>query len=268
MLESGYWLRVFSITLALGVSALVLPYAEALVADAQPTGSIARQSIALSLAFSQPVSTALTPSLTPSSRPSVTPAPKPRTDEPAISAEEITPNPQDRGQLAKKVQPNVSKSSLNKALNANKANPSSRGAGQRQTPKLAAAPEKLVLVQEKQNNGPEPSASATSSHLSKAVEQTGVHDDIEREPSFRSTPQPPIYPRTARKRGQQGIVWLDVWLDSRGEQTRLEVFDSSGVAQLDRAAVQAVARWEFEPRRVAGRSLASRVRIPVHFTLN
>ncbi|GAA3921085.1 energy transducer TonB [Litoribacillus peritrichatus] len=96
----------------------------------------------------------------------------------------------------------------------------------------------------------------------------GVHDEIVSDPRFKAPPQPPNYPRLARKRGQEGVVWLDVWLDRNGKQTRLEVFDSSGVDSLDHAAVKAVSQWDFLPRRSGSYTIASRVRIPVEFSLN
>ncbi len=115
----------------------------------------------------------------------------------------------------------------------------------------------------------EPSTESASASQSAAVsQQTGMHQEIILDPQFKSPPQSPVYPRLARKRGQEGIVWLDVWLDSRGEQTRLEVYDSSGISSLDRAAVEAVSEWQFLPKRKAGLTVASRVRIPVHFVLN
>lgn len=109
---------------------------------------------------------------------------------------------------------------------------------------------------------------SVASQATSISNQSGVHDDIILDPQFKSDPQPPIYPRLARKRGQEGVVWLDVWLDSRGEQTKLEVYDSSGIGSLDRAAIEAVSKWEFVPKHAAGLTVASRVRIPVHFMLN
>ncbi|GLQ30334.1 energy transducer TonB [Litoribrevibacter albus] len=107
-----------------------------------------------------------------------------------------------------------------------------------------------------------------ANQASEVSNQSGVHQDIILDPQFKSDPQPPVYPRLARKRGQEGVVWLDVWLDSRGEQTKLEVYDSSGVGSLDQAAIDAVSQWQFVPKHAAGMTIASRVRIPVHFVLN
>lgn len=87
-------------------------------------------------------------------------------------------------------------------------------------------------------------------------------------PSFSAPPKPPRYPSVARKRGQQGTVWLEIWLDELGEQTRLFVSESSGVPALDKAALRAVSAWQFQPHRYESSVVAARVRIPVEFVLN
>ncbi|MAZ71024.1 MAG: hypothetical protein CMK45_10680 [Porticoccus sp.] len=98
--------------------------------------------------------------------------------------------------------------------------------------------------------------------------QQGIHTaPLVTEPLFARPPTPPNYPTVARKRGQQGTVWLDIWLDDEGEQRQLSVSKSSGIAVLDEAALQAVASWEFMPYRINGKSAASRVRVPVQFAL-
>lgn len=96
----------------------------------------------------------------------------------------------------------------------------------------------------------------------------GLHQQIVTKPKFKAPPSPPIYPRLARKRGQEGTVWLDIWLDELGDQTRLKVHQSSGNDQLDKAAIKAVSQWHFVPRNVDGLDIASRVRIPINFKLN
>ncbi|MEP3856073.1 MAG: TonB family protein [Porticoccus sp.] len=98
--------------------------------------------------------------------------------------------------------------------------------------------------------------------------QQGIHTaPLVTEPLFARPPTPPNYPTVARKRGQQGTVWLDIMLDDEGEQRQLSISKSSGVAVLDEAALQAVANWEFMPYRINGKSAASRVRVPVQFAL-
>lgn len=97
----------------------------------------------------------------------------------------------------------------------------------------------------------------------------GVHELVElREPQFLSPPQPPRYPTVARKRGQQGTVWVGVQLDEQGQQAKRHVLMSSGLAVLDNAALLAVSRWQFRPYEVSGVGRPSRVRIPIEFSLN
>lgn len=97
----------------------------------------------------------------------------------------------------------------------------------------------------------------------------GAHREaVITEPLFASPPTPPRYPTIARKRGQEGTVWLDVWLDAQGNQSKLAIAQSSGLSVLDESALKAVRQWEFQAYQVGGIHMASRVRIPVEFSLN
>lgn len=97
----------------------------------------------------------------------------------------------------------------------------------------------------------------------------GAHQEvIVTEPLFASPPMPPRYPTIARKRGQEGTVLLDVWLDAQGKQSRLAIAKTSGLSVLDESALKAVRQWEFEAYQAGGVNIASRVRIPVEFSLN
>lgn len=86
-------------------------------------------------------------------------------------------------------------------------------------------------------------------------------------PSFREPPRQPRYPSQARRRNQQGVVLLEVRLDALGQQRSLNVLRSSGVESLDRAALQAVAAWRFNPETTDGQAVPSRVHIPIQFAL-
>ncbi|MGF1687260.1 energy transducer TonB [Photobacterium japonica] len=87
-------------------------------------------------------------------------------------------------------------------------------------------------------------------------------------PTFKVRPTQPTYPRIARRKGLEGNVLLDVWLDEKGEQTRLEIAKSSGHAVLDEAAIKAVKKWRFNGYQENGIRLAHRVKIPVRFNLD
>lgn len=90
---------------------------------------------------------------------------------------------------------------------------------------------------------------------------------LSHKPSFRQPPQPPHYPAQARRRNQQGTVLLEVRLDKHGQQRGLAVLRSSGIASLDRAALEAVAAWRFNPQQQGGVAVPSRVQIPIEFAL-
>ena len=79
---------------------------------------------------------------------------------------------------------------------------------------------------------------------------------------------PPEYPWPARVQGHQGRVVLSVWVSAAGEADRLAVLQSSGYPTLDRAAVQAVEGWRFQPARRGGSDAASMLYVPVVFRLD
>jgi protein TonB len=63
-------------------------------------------------------------------------------------------------------------------------------------------------------------------------------------------------------------VVLSVWVSAEGDADRLAVVKSSGYPLLDRAAVDAVQRWRFQPARRAGLDTGSLVQVPVVFRLD
>ena len=79
---------------------------------------------------------------------------------------------------------------------------------------------------------------------------------------------PPTYPGLARKRGQEGTVFLKVFVNKEGRVDELEIETSSGFTLLDRAAVSAVRKWSFEPGRRGEEMVPMWVRVPVTFKLN
>jgi len=124
------------------------------------------------------------------------------------------------------------------------------------------------LATTEDNTGQPDDTASVAASQPESPKQQGIHTaPLVTEPLFARPPTPPNYPTVARKRGQQGTVWLDIWLDDEGEQRQLSVSKSSGIAVLDDAALQAVASWEFMPYRINGKSAASRVRVPVQFAL-
>ena len=78
----------------------------------------------------------------------------------------------------------------------------------------------------------------------------------------------PAYPPLARLRGYQGVVVLFVEVLVDGRVGQVGIRRSSGHEILDRAALEAVRTWRFEPGRKEGRAVTMSVEVPVRFVLN
>ncbi|MDR8522623.1 TonB family protein [Shewanella fidelis] len=86
-------------------------------------------------------------------------------------------------------------------------------------------------------------------------------------PTFAVPPSQPHYPKKARKRGFQGTATIEVMFNQLGEQLSLTLVDSSGYSLLDKAALNAVEKWQFAAPSPQT-AYAYTVRVPVKFALN
>lgn len=86
-------------------------------------------------------------------------------------------------------------------------------------------------------------------------------------PVYKENPLPK-YPRIARRRGYEGTVYIDVFVDAQGKVKDLRLAESSGYQVLDGAAMEVVEKWLFEPGRMGDRRTEMWVKIPVRFQLN
>lgn len=115
----------------------------------------------------------------------------------------------------------------------------------------------------------------------------GLAPPVEREPAAapvdRAPPRPapvsdrdarplaqpaPVYPPTAVRNREEGTVVVLAQVGADGRPTEVNVETRSRSRELDRAAVEAVRGWSFEPAIRDGRPAASAVRVPVDFTLD
>jgi len=137
-------------------------------------------------------------------------------------------------------------------------------------PAVAAQPTQNQPVKAQPTEATHQSAAvraAAQAAPAKPVVTKPVAEVLSRKPSFREPPRQPSYPSQARRRNQQGVVLVEVRLDERGQQRSLNVLRSSGVESLDRAALEAVAKWRFRPETTGGQAVPSRVQIPIQFAL-
>lgn len=88
------------------------------------------------------------------------------------------------------------------------------------------------------------------------------------QPDFISPPTKPRYPRLAQRKGIEGTATYEIWLDETGQQIKRTLVSSSGANMLDAAALDAIKKWKFTPRKVNGISMAHRVQIPIRFKLD
>ena len=77
----------------------------------------------------------------------------------------------------------------------------------------------------------------------------------------------PVYPRLARRMGEQGKVVLRVLVSAAGLAERIELRASSGSVRLDQAARETVTRWRFVPARQGAEAVSAWVLVPISFTL-
>lgn len=77
----------------------------------------------------------------------------------------------------------------------------------------------------------------------------------------------PSYPAAALRSGVQGSVVASLNVDTRGNVTDAAIVSRSGERSrdLDRAVLNTVQGWKFEPAMHQGRAVASVVRVPVDF---
>lgn len=79
--------------------------------------------------------------------------------------------------------------------------------------------------------------------------------------------RPPAYPRASLRLREEGDVQLRVRVGPDGKPREVKLASSSGSTRLDRAALEAVQRWGFEPARRGGSAVAAWVVVPITFKL-
>lgn len=79
---------------------------------------------------------------------------------------------------------------------------------------------------------------------------------------------PPEYPASAREARIEGTVVLNTVIDEQGRVRNPTVGESSGNADLDRAAVDAVAQWTFQPATLRGEPVEVYYTLTIRFALD
>jgi protein TonB len=92
---------------------------------------------------------------------------------------------------------------------------------------------------------------------------SGIKEAI---PLYRDNP-PPRYPRIARRRGYEGTVVLEVLVNTEGRVADYRIIQSCGHPVLDRAAMNSIRNWLFEPGMRGDKKVEMWVKVPIRFEL-
>jgi len=76
---------------------------------------------------------------------------------------------------------------------------------------------------------------------------------------------PPNYPPAALRRGDSGTVVVRVEVDAGGAPAGVALVQRSGSRDLDRAAMEAVRSWHFQPAQRDGQAVPGALEIPFDF---
>jgi len=77
----------------------------------------------------------------------------------------------------------------------------------------------------------------------------------------------PGYPAASRRLGEQGTVYLRVFVTMAGEAKRVDLKTTSGFPRLDRAALESVQNWKFVPAKRDDKPVDAWVLVPIKFSL-
>lgn len=78
----------------------------------------------------------------------------------------------------------------------------------------------------------------------------------------------PAYPASAQKAGEIGTAVVAVYVNAIGNPYKVLLSETSGYADLDRAAVEAVRGWHFVPARRNGVSVSDWTAVGIRFELS
>lgn len=79
---------------------------------------------------------------------------------------------------------------------------------------------------------------------------------------------PPVYPKDAQRTGTEGWVQVEFTIAADGNTRDLQVRDSAPKQVFDKAALDSVSKWRFEPIRKNGAPVAQRAVLQLKFVLN
>lgn len=137
-----------------------------------------------------------------------------------------------------------------------------------QPPREIAKPQ---VAQQKDGSKPRQSEQTVISQQAAVQKQSktvGLQSiPVIKQASYRYPPKPPVYPRLALQRRQQGEVLIHARVNAEGETEQLQLVQSSGYRLLDQSAMKAVEGWLFLPAWRNGVPIVAWIEVPVSFEI-
>jgi protein TonB len=110
---------------------------------------------------------------------------------------------------------------------------------------------------------------ALQEQLAAAQQQRDFTKDVAQAASLKRVREvPAVYPKDAARQGTEGWVQVEFTIAPDGSTKDLQVRDSEPAAVFDKAALDSVSRWRFEPVKKNGAPVAQRAVLQVRFVLN
>src|SRR5262249_6395578 len=100
----------------------------------------------------------------------------------------------------------------------------------------------------------------------KSSEHPGVIDPMQITPPIALYQPEPVYTDAARSWRLQGVVGLNIEVDTTGAVRKVSIVRPLGLG-LDENAVATVSTWRFSPAKIDGKPVATGIRIDVDFKL-
>lgn len=129
----------------------------------------------------------------------------------------------------------------------------------------APAPARTIAPRPTGRAAPTPTGDPAAAHT--AMHAIGSEPIVVRSWSYLRPPAPPVYPPEALDRHLQGVVVVRALVKRAGRPDDVKLHVSSGFVLLDRAAIEAVRRYEFAPMANGAQAIVAWVEIPIRFQL-
>jgi protein TonB len=127
---------------------------------------------------------------------------------------------------------------------------------------LPEVPETEIHAERRETESPPPQPASIALRQN---ETAGAEVDVN--PKKLPSNPPPAYPADALRRRVEGRVMLRVSVAPSGAVDAATIEATSGSLSLDRAALEAVLAWKFEPARRAGVNVSAVVLVPIRFSI-